>query len=172
MHANIHPVFHPMYLQLASTKSVQSNLKATLGNVLTPSDYGVDRILAHRIVNGKTEYLVQWEGCSYLQSTYEPECNLSYAQTKLSAYQSKRRKIVTDVASVMCDDPWRNGTAVAVDYRRVNELLHTENGQVVHAVIPKPQQCPLDPPRNRLAVDYRRVNELLRSSVDEFNHSE
>eukprot|EP01043_Picozoa_sp_COSAG02_P116167 COSAG02_NODE_52572_length_307_cov_0.625000_1_plen_51_part_10 len=38
------------------------------------------RILAHRIVNGKTEYLVQWEECSYLQSTYEPECNLSYAQ--------------------------------------------------------------------------------------------
>eukprot|EP01043_Picozoa_sp_COSAG02_P069361 COSAG02_NODE_11852_length_1642_cov_18.889825_2_plen_97_part_00 len=32
-----------MYLQLASTKSVQSNLKATLGNVLAPSDYGVDR---------------------------------------------------------------------------------------------------------------------------------
>ena len=103
-------------------------LKATLGNVLTPSDYGVDRILAHRVVNGTTEYLVQWEGCSYLQSTYEPECNLTYAQTKLSAYQNKRRKIVTDVASVMCDDPWRNGTVVTLSLQTCESSMESSCG--------------------------------------------
>ena len=109
MHANIHPVFHPMYLQLASTSTVQKNLKATLGDILAPAEYGVDRILAHRVVRGVTEYLVQWEGCSYLQSTYEPESNLTHAQAKLTTYQNKRRQIETDVASVIFEDPWRNG---------------------------------------------------------------
>ena len=123
--------------------------------MLTPADFGVEKILAHRTVRGQVQYLVQWEGCSYLQSTYEPESNLIHAQSKLAEYQQKRRQIETDVACVLCEDPFRSG-------------------EVVHADIPKPQQCPVDPPRmrTRQAVDYRRVNALLKPNVDEFNHSD
>ena len=99
---------------MASTSTVQKNLKATLGDILTPAEYGVERILAHRVVRGVTEYLVQWEGCSYLQSTYEPESNLTHAQAKLTTYQNKRRQIETDVASVIFEDPWRNGATTCL----------------------------------------------------------
>ena len=102
-----------MYLRMASTTTVQRDLKAKLGNILTPADYGVERILAHRVVRGETQYLVQWEGCSYLQSTYEPESSLSHAQTKLSQYHSKRRKIEVDVATALCEDPLRTGAVMA-----------------------------------------------------------
>eukprot|EP01043_Picozoa_sp_COSAG02_P032841 COSAG02_NODE_2212_length_9491_cov_210.102215_3_plen_126_part_00 len=105
-----------MYLQLAGTRTVQPNLKRVLGNVLTPADYGVERILAHRTVRGVTEYLVQWEGCSYLQSTYEPECNLAFAQSKLSLYRNKRRQIETDVSCVICEDPLRSGQVYVDTY--------------------------------------------------------
>ena len=54
MHQQIHPVFHPMYLKLASTTTVQKDLKRTLGTVFEPADFGVERILAHRIVKGRT----------------------------------------------------------------------------------------------------------------------
>jgi len=119
MHDNIHPVFHPMYLRLASRTTIQSDLRWQLGNVLTPADFGVDRILAHRSVRGQTEYLVQWEGCSYLQSTYEPESSLSHAQTKLTQYHQKRRKIEIDVATVLCDDPLRTGAIAAFNMAKV-----------------------------------------------------
>ena len=128
MHQNIHPVFHPMYLQLAGTKTVQPNLKQMLGNVLAPTDYGVERILAHRTVRGATEYLVQWEGCSYLQSTYEPESNLAFAQSKLSAYQNKRRQIETDVSCVLCEDPLRSGQIFVDSYNPTR--LHTTDYNV------------------------------------------
>ena len=101
-----------MYLQLAGTRTVQSGLKKQLGNVLTPADFGVEKILAHRTVRGQVQYLVQWEGCSYLQSTYEPESNLIHAQSKLAEYQQKRRQIETDVACVLCEDPFRSGEVV------------------------------------------------------------
>ena len=80
----------------------------------------MERILAHRVVNGETQYLVQWEGCSYLQSTYEPESSLSHAQTKLSQYHRKRRKIEVDVSTVLCEDPLRIGAVMAA------KMAHTD----------------------------------------------
>ena len=104
-------------LKLSDTVSTQKNLKQVLGNVFHGADYGVDRILAHRVVGGKTEYLVQWEGCSYLQSTYEPEEALPHAQRKLAQYQTKRRAIEVDVAFVLCEDPLRTGAIFASEHR-------------------------------------------------------
>ena len=53
----------------AEKQTIDSNLRAQLGNVFESADYGVERILAHRARGKLTEYLVQWENCSYLQAT-------------------------------------------------------------------------------------------------------
>ena len=42
---------------------------------------------------GHNEYLVQWENCSYLQATWEPQTNLLSAQSKLTQYHAKARKV-------------------------------------------------------------------------------
>ena len=125
MHERIHPVFHPMYLKLSDTVSTQKNLRWELGDVFREADYGVDRILAHRVNGKKTEYLVQWEGCSYLQSTYEPEEALAHAQRKLAQYQAKRRKIEMDVACVLCEDPLRTGAIFASTHRLLRDASRT-----------------------------------------------
>jgi hypothetical protein len=109
LHKNIHPVFHPMYLKLSDKVSPDKGLRKTLENVFEPGDYGVEGILAHRKRGNKTEYLVQWENCSYLQSTWEPEDGLAHAQRHLTAYQKKSRQVEIDVASVLLEDPTRLG---------------------------------------------------------------
>ena len=53
----------------------------------------MEHIIAHRNGRQGTDYLVQWRHCSYLQSTWEPESNLTSAQTAINAYMSKSRKI-------------------------------------------------------------------------------
>ena len=99
--------------------TMQLGLRKQLESALNPERFGVERILAHRIVNGMTEYLVQWEGCSYLQCTYEKEDNLSHAQRKLAAYQAKRRQIEIDASLVLCEDPLRTGSIAALRMRRM-----------------------------------------------------
>ena len=49
LHANLHPVFHPMYLKMAEKRSADVNLRAQLRGVFDSADYGVESILAHRI---------------------------------------------------------------------------------------------------------------------------
>ena len=107
LHKNIHPVFHPMYLKPATTTKTDGGLRKTLGNVFDPAEYGVEGILAHRTRHNRTEYLVQWEHCSYLQSTWEPESGLVHAQRHLAAYKKKSRKIELDVATVLIEEPSR-----------------------------------------------------------------
>ena len=41
----------------------------------------------------------------------EPDAD---AQAKLTTYQNKRRQIETDVASVIFEDPWRNGATTCL----------------------------------------------------------
>ena len=69
-HGLIHPVIHPMYLKLSSRKSVQKGLRKLIERHFNPA-YEVADILAHRRSGGELEYLVQWEGCGPLQSTWE-----------------------------------------------------------------------------------------------------
>ena len=57
---------------------------------------------------------MQWEGCSYLQSTFEPEESLAHAQTKLAQYHRKRRLLEIDVATVLCEDPLRTGAVLTL----------------------------------------------------------
>eukprot|EP01046_Picozoa_sp_COSAG06_P035536 COSAG06_NODE_3828_length_4861_cov_4.239605_4_plen_195_part_00 len=105
LHKNIHPVFHPMYLKLSDKVSLDKGLRKTLEHVFEPADYGVEGILAHRKRGSRTEYLVQWENCSYLQSTWEPEEGLAHAQRHLTAYQKKSRQVEIDAASALLEDP-------------------------------------------------------------------
>ena len=69
-------------------------------------------ILAHRERHGRNEYLVQWENCSYLQSTWEPDTGLAFAQRHLTAYHKKSRQIKMDVATVLLEDPSRLGRVI------------------------------------------------------------
>ena len=112
LHQAIHPVFHPMYLKPSSTIVTDKKLKQKIGSVFEPAEYGVEGILAHRKRHGKTEYLVQWENCSYLQSTWEPEAGLVSAQRILTAYNRKSRKIEMELATAMVEDGTRLGHAI------------------------------------------------------------
>ena len=110
LHSSIHPVFHAMYLKPSTTASADRGMKKLLQDVFEPADYEVQVILAHRSRAAGTEFLVQWMGCSYLQSTWEPEAGLAHAQRHLSAYRDKSRHVDVDVATVMLCDPARLGS--------------------------------------------------------------
>ena len=101
-----------MYLKPASTKTVELGLRKKIGTVFDPKPEGVQGILAHRIRKGGTEFLVQWEGCSYLQSTWEPEAGLAGAQRHLTAYAKKSRKVEVSVGEVLFQDPRRTGETI------------------------------------------------------------
>ena len=82
-----------MYLKPAEKRTTDTNLRRQLGGVFDSANYGVERILAHRERSGRREYLVQWENCSYLQSTWEPVDGLASAQQKLTQYHSRQRQV-------------------------------------------------------------------------------
>ena len=93
MHSRIHPVFHPMYLRPSPTVSQEPRLRQNLETILNPGEYEVEHIIAHRKGRQGTDYLIQWKNCSYLQATWEPEANLTSAQSAITAYMAKSRKI-------------------------------------------------------------------------------
>ena len=53
-------------------------------------EYQVAEILDHTIKNGKTLYLVRWEGYSTEQNTWEPVENLTHARESIKEYHSNR----------------------------------------------------------------------------------
>ena len=55
---------------------------------------------------------MQWENCSCLQSTWEPEAELVSAQRLLAAYNKKIRKIDMELATAMVEDGTRLGYAI------------------------------------------------------------
>ena len=62
---------------------------------------------------------MQWENCSYLQSTWEPEAELASAQRLLAAYNKKSRKIEMELATAMVEDGTRLGHAINRERRCV-----------------------------------------------------
>eukprot|EP01043_Picozoa_sp_COSAG02_P006367 COSAG02_NODE_180_length_31057_cov_21.869501_19_plen_178_part_00 len=58
LHGRIHPVIHPMYLKLASNRSVQKGFRQVVDRHFDPS-YPVEAIVAHRRQDGRLEYLVR-----------------------------------------------------------------------------------------------------------------
>ena len=45
LHANVHPVFHSMYLKPAEKRSTDSSLRKQIGTVFDSADYGVDTFI-------------------------------------------------------------------------------------------------------------------------------
>lgn len=64
---------------------------------ILPDFYTVEKILNKRIINGKTQYFVKWEGYSEADNTWEPLVNLEsvmYLVTEFDkAYSKKSAKI-------------------------------------------------------------------------------
>ena len=54
--------------------------------------FGVKEILAHHMLRKKLQYLVRWEGCSYLQSTWEDATSLAAAPKVVKAYNAKAKQ--------------------------------------------------------------------------------
>ena len=84
-------------------------IRDRLSSVFEPEEWEVSGILAHRKRGQHTEFLVQWAGCSYLQSTWEPESCLAHAQRCLTAYMAKATKIEVAVVDALLMDPERLG---------------------------------------------------------------
>ena len=76
-----------------------SLLKPFYGNPLPPrppiftteyvEEFEVEKLLAHRTVRGKRQYLVQWKGYPTFEATWEPESNLENAATLLKKYKKE-----------------------------------------------------------------------------------
>lgn len=52
--------------------------------------YEVERIIKHRMKNGKREFLIKWVGYPKKDNSWEPEPNLMYAPDILNTYLNTR----------------------------------------------------------------------------------
>lgn len=71
----------------ASVNQNKLNQKSNTNKV-----YVVKKILDHRIVNGKSQYLIQWLGYDFSYDTWEPVELLSHAGLAIHQYYQTRAK--------------------------------------------------------------------------------
>lgn len=85
----VHPVFHASLLTPFKENEIHGeNYIRPPPDVLEgKEEYEVEAILNHRIRRGKLQYLVKWLGYSTAESTWEPEQNLTHAETTLDDYK-------------------------------------------------------------------------------------
>ncbi|GBM08576.1 Chromobox 3 [Araneus ventricosus] len=82
-----------------SKKSRKDEKKVTGGEPEVPADepeeFIVEKILDKRIVNGKTEYFLKWQGYPDSENTWEPEENLDCPEIieEFEKNWSKKKKI-------------------------------------------------------------------------------
>ena len=74
--SRIHPTFHVSLLEkaLPGTK-----LQTTL-DVHGEKEYKVEKILDHRQISRKTQYLVKWKDYDTMENTWEPIQNLNHCE--------------------------------------------------------------------------------------------
>ena len=96
--SQVHPVLHPSFLR-RSAKVGSEDLDGRrldgatdLKGLFDRPAFGVKEILAHRMLRKKLQYLVRWEGCSYLQSTWEDATSLATAPRVIKAYKAKTKQ--------------------------------------------------------------------------------
>jgi len=59
---------------------------------LSENEYYVEEVLDKRIFNGKTEYLIKWEGWSEQDSTWEPIDNLQNIKNLIDKFEKERKE--------------------------------------------------------------------------------
>ena len=171
-HGRIHPVIHPMYLKLATTRSTQKGLKAVIDRHFDAA-YPIESIIAHRNVDGKTEYLVQWEGCGLLQSTWEPEDGLAAAQHVRDRYwkRNSQRELTrpesaeqreTGVAELMAGAV---STVAAVSLARRLTGKHTTVQSAGDAIVPVLDGTLVVPVLDSTAMGRARYGDWDQSSI-------
>lgn len=72
---NIHDVFHTSQLKEVSGNPPETEAVEVAGE----TEFEVERVLASRIVRGKTEFLVKWLGFGDHENSWEPAENLGNA---------------------------------------------------------------------------------------------
>ena len=123
--SQVHPVIHPSFLRRsakAGTESVDGQRldgATDLAGLFDRPEFGVKEILAHRMLRKKLQYLVRWEGCSYLQSTWEDAASLAKAPKVVKTYKAKTKQrdmslraesawaCMTSAPSIITDSAWR-----------------------------------------------------------------
>lgn len=83
--ARLHPVFHVSLL-----KPFVGSPPAARPPVFSAPDaeeFEVEKILAHRLVRGKRQFLVLWKGYPAHEATWEPERHLQNAPELLASYK-------------------------------------------------------------------------------------
>lgn len=95
----IHPVFHASKL----APYTQSKLPGQTYNKPDPvlvkgqQEYEVEKILQHRKVGRKIQYLVRWKGYGRDDDTWEPEANLKHAKQKIKEYEQSLDKAIRSI---------------------------------------------------------------------------
>ncbi|KAF4556639.1 Transposon Tf2-5 polyprotein-like protein 2 [Elsinoe fawcettii] len=74
-HMRIHPVFHISLLEKAPQNAVPGPIE--LDEETQEPRYEIERVLRHKIMNGKRHYLIHWKGHQYSEATWEPEDHLT-----------------------------------------------------------------------------------------------
>ena len=87
----IHPVFHVSLLKpfYASTLPVRLPKPPPPVEIDGIEEFEVDEILDSRILRGRLEYLVHWQGYDINERTLEPAPNLIHASTKVCEFHQR-----------------------------------------------------------------------------------
>ncbi len=71
----------------------------------TPGEWNVERILAHRFVRGRPEFLTKWEGAAPGKETWEPVGNFVHRYSyKLPEY-CKKKGLSLDLVEYLSSSP-------------------------------------------------------------------
>jgi hypothetical protein len=102
---HIHPTFH-----VALLKPYQENDPTIFPNrtqdppaliiIDNEEEYHVKKILKHRKIGKKTQYLVQWEGYHIEDATWEPEQNLRNAKEIIADYKSSIKTLSVNMINI------------------------------------------------------------------------
>lgn len=85
----IHNTFHVSLLEPWYGRA--SDPHAENPDLVSEDEFEVERVLAKRRRQGKTQYLVRWRGYSEAEDTWEPERNMRNAREKLAEFEKANR---------------------------------------------------------------------------------
>src|SRR6202021_1665667 len=87
----IHPVFHETFLSPYQETTIPGRVNPPPPpiEVEGEEEYVVDRIIDARLWRGPKQYLVQWEGYSPSENTWEPERHLTHATEQITEFHDE-----------------------------------------------------------------------------------